>query len=120
MDVSEFYSTIGANYDLVKSRLGSDEFISKYLKMFEKDSSFAGLVAAANGKNWAEAFRMAYSLKGVVVNLELAPLADELNELTELLRAKSKGEMNEQQLKKLMKKVTSAYGQIVLTIKKLG
>jgi hypothetical protein len=53
------------------------------------DPSFDELAAAIGAKDLDRAFELAHSLKGVLSNLSLTPMAKAASEMTELLRART-------------------------------
>ncbi len=86
MDLKEFYSAIGGNYDEALKRLMRDALVMKFVLKFEKDDSYQSLVKALKEQNCEEAFRAAHTLKGVSRNLSFDALGDASDELTEILR----------------------------------
>lgn len=86
MTVKEFYEKIGGNYDEAMSRLMKEERIMKYLGKFLDNDDLASFESYMEEKNYAEAFRMIHSIKGVSLNLSLDPLANVSSILCEELR----------------------------------
>lgn len=86
MTIQECYKNMGADYEDVRRRLMSDERISRFLRMFKGDLSFATLTDAMQSGNAEEAFRAAHSLKGICMNLSLTKLQNAAAALTEALR----------------------------------
>ena len=86
MTVQEFYAKINGDYDEVLSRLMKEERILKYLKMFLVNEDINLLDTSLASGNYSEAFRAVHSIKGVALNLALAPLAKSGCELCETLR----------------------------------
>lgn len=89
MGIKECYEQMGANYENVLSRLGSDALITRFASKFPDDTSFQSLVKAMQEKNIDEAFRAAHTLKGVCLNLGFDNLFTVSSELTEKLRTGS-------------------------------
>lgn len=89
MEIKECYEQMGANYENVLSRLGSDALIRRFASKFPDDTSFQSLEQAMKEKNIDEAFRAAHTLKGVCLNLGFDNLFTVSSELTEKLRAGS-------------------------------
>lgn len=69
MTTREFYESIGASYDNVLVRFGSEKMITKFAKRFADDTTFQDMCKALEEKNAKEAFRMAHTLKGICSNL---------------------------------------------------
>ena len=69
MTTREFYESIGASYDSVLVRFGSEKMITKFAKRFADDTTFQDMCKALEEKNVKEAFRMAHTLKGICSNL---------------------------------------------------
>ena len=86
MTTREFYESIGANYDNVLGRFGSEKMITKFAKRFADDKTFQELCDAIEKKDAAEAFRMAHTLKGICSNLGFDELYKASYDLTEDLR----------------------------------
>ena len=61
MTTREFYECIGADYDSVLGRFGSEKMITKFAKRFADDTTFHDMCKALEEKNAKEAFRMAHS-----------------------------------------------------------
>lgn len=87
MTIKECYDAIGANYDDVIRRIGSEERLKRFLLKLPDDNSFSVLCAALETEEYGEAFRAAHSLKGICLNLGLTPLAESSSALTEELRS---------------------------------
>lgn len=84
--VKEFYESIGGNYDEVLSRLMKEERIIKYLTKFIDADEFADFENALSNENYEEAFRLIHNIKGVSLNLGLAPLSKIASDLCEEYR----------------------------------
>lgn len=67
MTTREFYESIGASYDSVLVRFGSEKMITKFAKRFADDTTFQDMCKALEEKNAKEAFRMAHTLKGISI-----------------------------------------------------
>lgn len=61
MTTREFYESIGASYDNVLVRFGSEKMITKFAKRFADDTTFQDMCKALEEKNAKEAFRMAHT-----------------------------------------------------------
>ena len=86
MTTREFYESIGASYDSVLVRFGSEKMITKFAKRFADDTTFQDMCKALEEKNAKEAFRMAHTLKGICSNLGFDELYKASYDLTEDLR----------------------------------
>lgn len=71
MTTREFYESIGASYDNVLVRFGSEKMITKFAKRFADDTTFQDMCKALEEKNAKEAFRMAHTLKVFAAILDL-------------------------------------------------
>lgn len=87
MTTKECYEKMGASYEDVLGRLGSEQMVNRFAKKFLSDKSFENLGEALGRKDVNEAFRAAHTLKGVCVNLGFDNLYKVSSELTEILRA---------------------------------
>ena len=56
MTTREFYESIGASYDSVLVRFGSEKMITKFAKRFADDTTFQDMCKALEEKNVKEAF----------------------------------------------------------------
>lgn len=69
MTMQEYYKAIGGNYEAVLGRLHSEALIQRFTLKFLEDQSYLQLKQALENKNYEDAFRSAYTLKGVCQNL---------------------------------------------------
>ena len=86
MELKEFYERIGGNYQNIISRLGNEDRIKKYLKMFVGDESFSMLEEAILIQDEETIFRSVHTLKGLAANLSLDKLFEVASNLTEIFR----------------------------------
>ena len=78
----------GANVQEGLERCMNDEgFYLELIQMALDDGSFEALSAAVAAGDKKAAFQAAHALKGVLANVALTPLSQEISEMTELLRA---------------------------------
>lgn len=89
MTVKECYNQIGADFDEVLERLGTEGMIKKFAIKFLDDKSYENLVKGMQEKNVDEAFRVAHTMKGICLNLGFSRLYKVSSELTEILRGGS-------------------------------
>lgn len=116
MTVKECYDAMGANYEDVFGRLRKDERIQKFLLKLLNDQSFALLCSSIEGRDMAEAFRAAHTLKGVCQNLSLTRLYESSSEMSELLR--NRQEYGED-LEPMLERVREDYESTVNCIRQL-
>ncbi|WP_321970819.1 Hpt domain-containing protein [Paratractidigestivibacter sp.] len=86
MDMRATYESIGADYDDVLRRLGSDALVERFAKKFLQDQSFANLKSALAEGDAEAAFLAAHTLKGICMNLGLSNLTGPAVQITEELR----------------------------------
>lgn len=87
MTVRECYEQMGADFDNVLGRLGSEQMVQRFALKFLNDTSYQALEETLKEKNVEQAFRAAHTLKGVCLNLGFDNLFTVSSELTERLRA---------------------------------
>ena len=87
MTVRECYEQMGADFDNVLGRLGSEQMVQRFALKFLNDTSYQTLEETLKEKNVEQAFRAAHTLKGVCLNLGFDNLFTVSSELTEKLRA---------------------------------
>ena len=88
MNIKECYDSIGADFEDVLGRLGSEKLIERFALKFLEDDSYSNLKGALAEKNAENAFRAAHTLKGVCLNLGFTELYKVSAELTEVLRGR--------------------------------
>lgn len=69
MTVKEFYDMADGNYEEVFNRLGNDERIAKFVKMFFTTGDIEGLEQAIKDNDGSNAFEFAHRLKGNSLNI---------------------------------------------------
>lgn len=82
MNIKECYDSIGADFEDVLGRLGSEKLIERFALKFLEDDSYSNLKGALAEKNAENAFRAAHTLKGVCLNLGLKNLYTVSSDLT--------------------------------------
>lgn len=118
MTVKEFYSTIGADYQNVLSRLMKDTLVLKFLNKYKDDTSFDKLEKSVKAKNYEEAFSAAHTLKGLALNLGLSKLGGAASDLTEYLRGS--GVKDAAKVERLMSPVRRYQKEVLDNLKKLS
>lgn len=115
MTVRECYEYLGASYDDVLSRLGSEELVERFAIRFLSDQSFRQLRDALEKGDGEVAFRAAHTLKGVCMNLGFDNLYSVSAALTEKLRGHQIEGSEE-----LFKKVEKSYMDLVAILEQIG
>ncbi len=86
MNLKECYASIGADYESVFLRMGSDSVICKFLFRYFDRNEYNGLEKAICEKRWKDAFMYAHNMKGFALNMSLTRLAGASSVLCEALR----------------------------------
>lgn len=86
MTIQECYAAMGADFEGVLQRLGSESFIRRFAVRFPDDKSFQMIREGIANGDAETAFRGAHTLKGVCANLGFSKLYEESSRLTEDLR----------------------------------
>lgn len=95
MKLKECYEEIGADYESVLARLGSEKLVCKFLKKYFEKNEYEVLENAVAEQNWRDAFMYAHNMKGFGLNLSLAELSEAGSVLCEALRAgEPEGDVN--------------------------
>ena len=114
MSLEVFYASVDGDYDGVKSRLLTEERISKCVNLFFSDPTYQNLVANLDSGNMKEAFRAAHTLKGVTRDLGLTRIADPASELADALRPDENGNpAHPEKANEIMTEVSAAYKKAV-------
>ena len=80
----------GANTDDGVSRcFGNEEFYLKMVRSLPSEAAFGRLQDAISAKDLDAGFEAAHALKGVLSNLSITPILKPIEEMTELLRART-------------------------------
>ena len=69
--------------------LNREDFYLRMVRMGLKSDGFEALANAVKAGNLDAAFEAAHALKGVMANLSLTPISDDVSEITELLRSRT-------------------------------
>lgn len=115
MKIRECYEQMGADYDNVLSRLGSDAIVERFARKFLEEKTFDNLKEAMEKRDAEEAFRAAHTLKGICLNLGFDNLFTVSSELTEKLRPRTLEGSEE-----LLQKVQEQYDITVQALKNVG
>ena len=110
MTAEELYREIGADYQTALSRMiGNQGLLTRMLKKFGADKSYAALEKAMEEQNFEEIFTAAHTLKGVAGNLELSPLFRASAELSDAVR----GGKQDERVPELFAAVKDAYETVM-------
>lgn len=115
MTIKEFYDAIDGNYADAFDRFQSDDFLLRFVKMFEADQSYVNLGKYLEAKDAAEAFRASHTLKGTALNLGFSNLATLASTLTEVLRTGSLPDNSD-----MYDAITVEYEKIMSNLKQIG
>lgn len=86
MTVEEFYERINGDYNDALTRLPTQSFILRMLKLFATDSAYDELMEAVNNNDIKGSFEASHKLKGTAANLSFSQLYEALKDLNEQLR----------------------------------
>ena len=111
MTTREFYESIGASYDSVLVRFGSEKMITKFAKRFADDTTFQDMCKALEEKNAKEAYLMQTPHKAICRKIAFDELYKASYDLTEDLRD---GELSgyEQDYEKVCEKYKMVYDNV--------
>lgn len=115
MTLQELYFEIEGNYTDIIQRFGTEERISRFVRLFLKDDSYSAFLQAVKENNVQDAFRAIHTLKGVCLNLGFQGMTQIVNEITELLRV---GNMEEGERK--IPELQEVYENHISLIQKYG
>lgn len=88
MTVQECYESIGADFEGVLGRMGSEAMMKRFALKFLDEPSYRSLVKAVEEQNAEGVFRAAHTLKGICLNLGLDRLYEASASLTERFRGR--------------------------------
>lgn len=86
MNVKEFFTAVGGNYENAVVRLQSEKTLTKFILKFKTEPSYAQLNEAIELGDVKNAFLAAHTLKGIAATLGFEKLAKASSNLTEELR----------------------------------
>lgn len=108
----------GADVEATLKRfMGNDAIYLKFLGKFPNDPNYASLGENMESGNFEEAYKCAHALKGVVGNLGLTPIFDNVSVLVEELRNKTNAEVDAVLAGEEWQKVKTVYEQFIGIIK---
>lgn len=88
MDIKEFYDVADGDYESVLKRLGTDDRISKFVKMFFCTGDIENLEKAIDANDGNNAFEFAHRLKGNSLNIGFSQFSKLTEDLVEPLRCR--------------------------------
>lgn len=86
MDLKEFYTAVGGDYDEVMSRLRKEERIVKYVGKFTKNEGFQKLTDAIAANDVKAIFETSHDVKGLCANLGFGTLQQLASDICEQCR----------------------------------
>lgn len=118
MTISQFYDTIGGNFNEVKSRLTSEKTVRKFVLKYADDKTFEALENSLKDNDLKSAFRAAHTLKGICLNLGFSDFFKVTNELTEYLRPLDDS-IEREQIENLFSQMKNKYKILINTISQI-
>lgn len=104
----------GADVEATLKRfVGNDAIYLKFLGKFPNDPNYANLGLNMESENFEEAYKCAHALKGVVGNLGLTPIFDNVSVLVEELRNKANADVDAALAEEEWQKVKTVYEQFI-------
>ncbi len=113
MAVEDVYRALGEDYDEVFQRLEKEERIGRYLNRFASEDYLSEMLTKLEEKDYAEAFRMIHSIKGMGMNIGMSKLFGAADELCEALRYGPP----QCDITGMVEKVKKEYGRVIEAIK---
>lgn len=86
MTLKECYNKIGGDYNDVLSRLLTEERVIKYCKKFLENSDYIEVRGAFEKEDFARAFELTHSIKGMCANMGFSRVFSSASELCESVR----------------------------------
>lgn len=107
----------GADVEATLKRfMGNDAIYIKFLGKFPGDPNYANLGANMESGNYEEAYKCAHALKGVVGNLGLTPIFENVSVLVEELRNKVNADVDAALADEEWRKIKTVYEQFIAII----
>lgn len=116
MTISEFYETIGGNYNEALNRLMSETLIKKFVLKFKDDKSFSELKENIEKGDLSAAFTSSHTLKGVALNLSFKKLGASAVLLTDMLRPANVNSQTPESIRNAFDTVSRDYETIIKTL----
>lgn len=118
MNIKECYEKFGGDYEGVIGRLGKEERIVKYTKMFAEGNDYQLIEESLSSNNKEDAFRNVHNLKGVALNLGLTPVHKTADVLCEALRP-GNPVVGDDEIAKMLGEVKVAYDGVISALGEL-
>lgn len=107
----------GADVEATLKRfMGNDAIYLKFLGKFPNDPNYSNLGTNMESGNFEEAYKCAHALKGVVGNLGLTPIFDNVSILVEELRNKANADVDAARADEEWQQVKTAYERFISII----
>ena len=107
----------GADVEATLKRfMGNDAIYQKFLGKFPNDPNYANLGTNIESGNFEEAYKCAHALKGVVGNLGLTPIFENVSTLVEELRNKANADVDAVRANEEWQKIKTVYEQFIAII----
>ncbi|MDE7246274.1 MAG: hypothetical protein K2N43_00130, partial [Lachnospiraceae bacterium] len=100
----------------LKRFMGNDGIYQKFLGKFPNDPNYANLGTNIESGNYEEAYKCAHALKGVVGNLGLTPIFDNVSTLVEELRNKANADVDAALANEEWQKIKTVYEKFIAII----
>ena len=114
MTIKEFYQMMDVDSAGIVARFATEERVKKYLGKLLEDKTFDALAEAMAQKDYEQAFFAVHTLKGIAANLDLTPLYQAADRLTELLRGQK--QPDEAMAEALYQQIQEIYEHLVMLI----
>ena len=107
----------GADVEATLKRfVGNDAIYQKFLGKFPNDPNYANLGGNIESGNYEEAYKCAHALKGVVGNLGLTPIFENVSTLVEELRNKANADVDAARAAEEWQQVKTEYEKFIAII----
>lgn len=118
MNVKECYEQFGGDFEGVVGRLGKEERVSKYARMFAAGNDYQLIEESLQANQKEDAFRNVHNLKGVALNLGLTPVQKTADVLCEALRP-GNPPVSDEDIAKMLEEVKTAYDGVISALGEL-
>lgn len=107
----------GADVEATLKRfMGNDGIYQKFLGKFPNDPNYANLGTNMESGDYEEAYKCAHALKGVVGNLGLTPIFENVSTLVEELRNKANADVDAARANEEWQKIKIVYEKFIAII----
>lgn len=111
----------GIDYEGALHRfLNNEAMYEKFLMKFPDDTNYSSIMGLLAEGKYEEIFSFAHTLKGTAGNLGLEPVRVVASSITEMVRGKSKGEIDTAAVDRQVTLLTEAHTNVCNLIKELG